>query len=504
MTTSVRIAAGSSGPVALPSAAADRARSTGTASSAEPPDNFHAMLEQHSGSEAKPQARAARPQTRSAQTREKSAPPKSSAPSKTAKDSDTADQSKAMNDTASVEAPPAQASLVPRPSGPIDLSANLPSNGPTDTTNETDLAESFSSSATGAQGDPGALSVAVSLPQRSTAALISSAMAASAFKRAGSSTGANAASVSSGVLPLNLQAAPMPGNAEEPAGVPSSNLDNPAQSVSAQSGNPAGHGLDSNELRAEVSTKAAASSDPIAFEAKLTPSQGSSPAAGNTTQTAPAQSVAQAADQSGSKALSTPSAAEASAPLPAAAPRTETLFAIGATPGSAPAPSPASHVATHGAAMPDATPAAERMQPLIEAPAPLGGTGHSIVVKVPGADGSSGIDLRFVERAGDIHLSVRTPSADVAQELRGGLGDLVGRLNHAGIRTEVTSLIANQSTSADSSPKQSQDQNQPDRRGFSQNSGDSQSQQQEPRGSSRSRWMAAFAESNQFSQEHMS
>jgi hypothetical protein len=505
MTTSVRIAAPSTSSLATPLAASDRARSFDNTSSMDPPDDFRSVMEKHSGNEAEPQTPASRRQPgNSGGSQGKSAQTNSASQPKDNKDPGKADPAQAVNDSAPVDVSQAQATPAPRPYGPMDLSANMPSanlpaNAPPDALNHSDFAETLFSSGDDTQGDSGTPGVGASSPQRSAAAN-SGPGAPAGFRRSNASAAGNPASLSSGMLLLNLQPAEVIDDEEDVAGAAqtgqASNLPGAAQNSSAQSGTSQGHGLDSNELRAEVSASAAPSSDPVAFEAKLTPA--SSAVTGNNVQSALPQSVAQAGDQLGSKTLPAPPAAETTAPAESIAARTETLFAAG-NQATASLSGQTSHAEARVGA--DAAPAAERMQPLIEAPAPLTGSHHSITVKVPGGDSSTGIDLRFVERGGDIHLSVRTPSADLAQELRGGLNDLAGRLEHAGIRTEISSPAAGQSSSQDSSPGQSKDQNEPDGRGFSRNSGDSQSQQQELRGSNRSRWMAALADSNQFSQE---
>lgn len=461
-------------------------------------------MEQHSESEPEPQARADRRQAgNSGQSQGDAAQSKGSSQPKNAKNSGAADPSQAINNSAAVDVPEPQASPVPRPSGPIDLSANLPADITADTPDLSGSAETFSSSGSDTQGDPGTLSVGAPPTQRS-ATPSSGAGVPSGFKRTGASATGNTASLSN-ALSLNLPAAQIFGDAEESAGAPAqatqqSSQASPEQSVSPQGGNSPGHGPASAEMGAEVPTNAAPSSDPVAFEAKLTPSQSSSAATGDAAQGTSAQSLSQPGDQTGLKGSPAAAAADTSAPAPSTAARAETLFTIGATPASPAATVQTSPGDAPGAVAVNATPAAERMQPLLEGPAPLTGSPHSITVRVPGADLSTGIDLRFVERGGDIHLSVRTPSADLAQELRGGLNDLTGRLAHAGIRAEITSPAPSQSSSADSSPGQSKNQSEPDRRGFGGNSGDSQNQQQEPRGSNRSRWMAALADT-QFSKE---
>jgi hypothetical protein len=46
--------------------------------------------------------------------------------------------------------------------------------------------------------------------------------------------------------------------------------------------------------------------------------------------------------------------------------------------------------------------------------------------------------VRFVERGGQVHVSVRTSDAEFGRTLRGGLNDLITRLDHAGIRAELS------------------------------------------------------------------
>jgi hypothetical protein len=79
---------------------------------------------------------------------------------------------------------------------------------------------------------------------------------------------------------------------------------------------------------------------------------------------------------------------------------------------------------------------AARMEQVIEAPAAPQTSGRDITVRVPDST-ERGTDVRFLERGGEVHVSVRTSDTEMAQTLRGGLGDLVGRMEHTGIRTEV-------------------------------------------------------------------
>lgn len=63
-------------------------------------------------------------------------------------------------------------------------------------------------------------------------------------------------------------------------------------------------------------------------------------------------------------------------------------------------------------------------------------SGRDITVRLPDAT-ERGTDVRFVERGGEVHVSVRTGDAEMAQTLRGGLSDLVDRLGRGGIQAEV-------------------------------------------------------------------
>ena len=69
--------------------------------------------------------------------------------------------------------------------------------------------------------------------------------------------------------------------------------------------------------------------------------------------------------------------------------------------------------------------------------------------RIPTTD--QGTAVRFVERAGEVHVSVRTGDAEMAQTLRGGLNDLVNRLEDGGIRTQVWQPGTDTSTSQNDS-----------------------------------------------------
>ena len=101
----------------------------------------------------------------------------------------------------------------------------------------------------------------------------------------------------------------------------------------------------------------------------------------------------------------------------------------------APAMNQTTFTATNNASISPLSPAA-RVDQVPEPPATPSRTNHDITIRIPDAT-DQGTAVRFVERAGEIHVSVRTGDAEMAQSLRGGLNDLVNRLEDGGIRTEV-------------------------------------------------------------------
>jgi hypothetical protein len=112
-----------------------------------------------------------------------------------------------------------------------------------------------------------------------------------------------------------------------------------------------------------------------------------------------------------------------------------------------------SATATSNVSMRPLSPAA-RVDQVQEPPATPSRANRDITIRIPDAT-DQGTAVRFVERAGEIHVSVRTGDAEMAQNLRGGLNDLVNRLEDGGIRTQVwqpggsTSQYDSQQPSAD-------------------------------------------------------
>jgi hypothetical protein len=115
---------------------------------------------------------------------------------------------------------------------------------------------------------------------------------------------------------------------------------------------------------------------------------------------------------------------------------------------------PAAAVTTHASTPPLS--AAARMDEVQEAPVPPTSGNHDITIRIPDATTDQSTAVRFVERAGEVHVSVRTGDAEMAQTLRGGLNDLVNRLEDGGIRTQVWQPGADASTSQNNSQNNSQ------------------------------------------------
>jgi hypothetical protein len=100
------------------------------------------------------------------------------------------------------------------------------------------------------------------------------------------------------------------------------------------------------------------------------------------------------------------------------------------------------------------------------------------------------VNLRFIERGGEIHVSVRTSDPGLAQDLRGGLSDLTGRLEHAGIRTEISNLSAGESNA-----QRDSQQPPPEHKGSSRHPQDDPREQQESRKNNPSGWWKAMEDS---------
>ncbi len=74
-------------------------------------------------------------------------------------------------------------------------------------------------------------------------------------------------------------------------------------------------------------------------------------------------------------------------------------------------------------------------------------------------------DVRFVERAGQVHVTVRTADAEFGRTIRSGVNDLITRLDHSGIRAELASESSNfKNDSRSSEDSQNESRQQQERR----------------------------------------
>jgi len=137
----------------------------------------------------------------------------------------------------------------------------------------------------------------------------------------------------------------------------------------------------------------------------------------------------------------------------AAAPKIEALFTAGTSDSG---PRPQSQTETHTA--PPAR--VERPSEILPAEAPRAPVSSPREITVRLADlQQRATDVRFVERAGQVHVSVRTGDAEFARTLRSGLNDLMTRLDHAGIRAEMARPGSDASSFKNDSRSSSDQQN---------------------------------------------
>ena len=100
------------------------------------------------------------------------------------------------------------------------------------------------------------------------------------------------------------------------------------------------------------------------------------------------------------------------------------------------------------------------------------------------------VDVRLVERAGEIHVSVRTPDSALAHEMRQDLGSLTGKLAQSGYSTEHFTPLGSSSSSL--SAQRTTQENQDSSRGqgqASQHGGSGQQQQPQDERGKRPAWV---------------
>jgi len=105
----------------------------------------------------------------------------------------------------------------------------------------------------------------------------------------------------------------------------------------------------------------------------------------------------------------------------------------------------------------NAAAAISKLADAIDVPPAPPNSANEITVRIPDAT-DRGTDVRFVERAGEINVTVRTTDSEMAQSLRSGLGDLSARLEQNGIRAEMWKPGSDNSQSQDESSRRWNDQ----------------------------------------------
>jgi hypothetical protein len=94
------------------------------------------------------------------------------------------------------------------------------------------------------------------------------------------------------------------------------------------------------------------------------------------------------------------------------------------------------------------------------------------------------VQVRLSERAGELHVTVRTPDATLSHGMREGLSDLVGRLEHGGYRAETWHPAGDSRDRGNDSPSRrgfSQQQNAGGKGSGRQNSQDPESENETPK-----------------------
>lgn len=140
-------------------------------------------------------------------------------------------------------------------------------------------------------------------------------------------------------------------------------------------------------------------------------------------------------------------------------------------------------------------PAAEKIATGVETNNAIGPQpAREISLRLTGED-STNIDVQLRQRAGQIQVAVRTDDPQLARSLQTDLGDLVGRLDNRGYKTEVWTPVAGRlATAMGEQSGSSSGQGQPQHSG----SGSGQQQKQEEKNQSNQRqqpkWMAQLEE----------
>lgn len=124
---------------------------------------------------------------------------------------------------------------------------------------------------------------------------------------------------------------------------------------------------------------------------------------------------------------------------------------------------------------------------LAVAPPSRTGVAQEITIRIEQPDASP-VDLRVVERAGQVHIDVRTPDAAMQTSLRGDLGTLTNSLQRAGYQTEMftpSSTLGRTASSAETSNRDDHQDSSQNRGGSGDSSEGRRQQQQQKRSSTR-------------------
>ncbi len=130
----------------------------------------------------------------------------------------------------------------------------------------------------------------------------------------------------------------------------------------------------------------------------------------------------------------------------------------------------------------NATAPAARLEEVIDLRPGPSTSASDITVRI--ADSERGTDVRFVERAGEVHVSVRTSDEGMAQSLRSGLNDFASRLEQGGIKTELWRPNSNSnsdSSSQDQPGRRPHDQRNSQRNPFASDQEDTQQNSKKPK-----------------------
>lgn len=137
-----------------------------------------------------------------------------------------------------------------------------------------------------------------------------------------------------------------------------------------------------------------------------------------------------------------------------------------------------------------ATTASTSLAPAVSAPKT--GAASQISISVPAGD-QQNVQVRLMDRAGEVHVTVRAPNEDLAGNLRSDLSSLTGKLNQSGFSTEAFAPSRGGEFSRDQRSADPQQQSGAERQTSGRNQ-QQQSSQQNARGN-RPAWLDEFENS---------